>query len=169
MYLYETLMNSDTKAFKGFFIILILLLNFVVVNTLLAIPEDTIKVVVKNPEAEAPSIYQINFKLSKPISPKAVIKIKFPLLFDLSGLLVAGSGSINGGFEMTTDNQLVTLKRTGLGEEIKPNKKVDVKIAIVINPEQAGEGYSIQIEVFDDNNKRIIQKQETFKILAKKE
>ena len=25
MYLYETLMNSDTKAFKGFFIILILL------------------------------------------------------------------------------------------------------------------------------------------------
>ena len=169
MYLYETIENTDTKNYKSLIIILILLVNFVVVNTMLAIPEDTIKVAVKNPEANAPSIYQINFQISKPISQKAVIKIKFPLSFDLSGLLVAGSSSIKGGFEMTVENQSAILKRTGLGKEIKPNEEVDVKIAIVINPEEAGENYLIQIEVFDDNNERIIQKLESIKITPKKE
>jgi len=168
MYPYETLKNSDTKTLaKGSFVFIILL-NLVFVNTIFAIPQDTIKIVAKDSSAEAPSVYQINFKISKPISPKAVIKVQFPSSFDLSGLLVAGSGSITGGFEMTKENHLVILKRTGLGKEIKANESVDVKFAIVINPEKAGENYSIQVEVFDDNNKSIIQKKEFVNILPPK-
>ncbi|MBC8184256.1 hypothetical protein H8E88_24440 [candidate division KSB1 bacterium] len=167
MYLYETFKRSDTRIIKRFFITLILSINIVFGTSTFAAPEDTVTVEVKNPRAEARSIYQINFLISKPISHKAIIRVRFPIEFDLSKLLVAGSNTINGGFEMTVENDVVTIKRSGLGREIKANEKVDVKFAIVKNPIKADDNYSVQVEVFDDNNDSIIQKQETVKILPK--
>ena len=169
MYPNETKMSLDTKINTGFIIIFILLLNFFVVNTVAAIPEDSIKVIAKTPEAGAPSIYQINFQISKLITNKAEIKIEFPNTFDLSGLLVAGSGTIKGGFEMSVAGQIVSLKRTGLGNEIAINKKVDVKFAIVTNPKNPSDDYPIKIEIFDDNNRSIFKKQESVKIIPKTE
>lgn len=167
MYLSETLKTSDTRINRFFFIGIIILVNFVFGADSFASPEDSVKVVVKNPQAEALSIYQINFLLSKPISPSAEIKVSFPADFDLSKLLVAGSNSINGGFEMVVKDRVVTIKRSGLGREIKPNERVDVRFAIVKNPVRAKGNYALQVEVFDDNKNAIIQKQQTLKILPR--
>jgi len=168
MSLSETLKTNDTRIIQIFFITLILLSNFIFGASALAAPDDTVMVIVKTPQAEARSIYQINFVISKPISPKAIIRVTFPDEYNLSKLLVVGSNTINGGFEMKVEDKVVTIKRSGLGREIKENENVDVKFAIVRNPIRADNNYSVGIEVFDDDNQRIIQKQNIVKILPKK-
>jgi hypothetical protein len=167
MSLCETLKTSDTRIIKLFYISIIFLSNIIFGTGILAATEDTIKVLVKTPQAEARSIYQINFAISKPISPKAIIRVTFPEEFNLSKLLVVGSNTINGGFEMKVDDRIVTIKRSGLGREIKANENVDIKFAIVKNPIRADNNYSVGIEVFNDSNQRIFQKQEMVKILPK--
>ena len=161
MYLFETLISSDTKFLKVFLILF--LLSCTMANVSFALPADTIKVVARHPEAEAASLYQINFRVAKTISPQAVIQVRFPSEFDLSDLSIAGSSTINGGFELEVKNQLLILTRSGLGREITPNEKVDVKFAIVKNPAKANENYSIEIEIFNDKKESILKKQETIK------
>jgi len=134
-----------------------------------AAAKDSVTVEIKNAQAEARSICQVNFRISKSISPQATIRVTFPSEFDLSKLLVAGSNTINGGFEMTVDNKVAIIKRSGLGREIQANEKVDVKFAIVKNPIRGDDNYSVQVEVFDDNNNSIIQKKDTIKIMPKNE
>jgi len=53
MYLSETLKTSDTRINRFFFIGIIILVNFVFGANSFASPEDSVKVVVKNPQAEA--------------------------------------------------------------------------------------------------------------------
>ncbi len=169
MYPDETFRRSDTRLTRAFLLTLILSVHIIWGATTFAVPEDTVTVEVKTPQADARSLYQINFVISKPISPKAKIRATFPEEFNLSKVLVVGSNSINGGFKMDVKNNIVTIKRSGLGREIKANEKVDVKFAIVKNPAIAKNNYSVQVEVFDDNNNSIVQKQDFLKILPQKE
>lgn len=169
MYLCETLKSSGKKKMRLVLSTMVILANFHFLKAALPTPEDSLLLVAKNPEAKASSIYQIDFEMSKAISPRASIHVKLPEAFDLSSLLVVGSNTINGGFEMMIKDRTITLQRSGLGREIKPNEKVDVKFAIIKNPTNPGDNYLIEIEVFDDSNKSIIHKQESLKILPIKE
>jgi len=166
MYLNETFKKNETK-------LLVLLVSFLIFFSLFtfdiySLPQDSIKVIAKSPEAEAASIYQIEFRLSKPLSPKGVIQIKFPKGFDLSNLQVAGSSTINGGFDLKVEDQTVILKRSGLGRLIKANEKADVKFAIVKNPSTPEKEYELEIEILNENNLSLIKNREKIKIMPRR-
>ena len=169
MYLIETYKKSIFR-FKFFlFLNLIFGLTITANNLIAVVPADTIEVVAKHPEISKSAIYQINFIVSKPIPPKAIIRVSFPAGFDLSDLMIAGSTTINGGFILTVDGQVVTMKRSGLGREIPANEKVDIKFAIVKNPDQPADNYSIPVEILDEDNKTIVKEEKKQKILPAKE
>ncbi|HDP97717.1 MAG TPA: hypothetical protein ENN22_00830 [bacterium] len=164
MYLNETSKKRDTKISAFITLIFLILLG---VNFSQAEPADTIKIVAKDQQVLAPSIYQVEFVLNKAISSKAVIRVTIPDEFDISELQVAGSNTINGGFDFKIESRTLVLERSGLGREIPPNEKVDVKFAIVKNPEAAGDNYSFDIEVLDENGLSLIKQQEKISILPK--
>jgi hypothetical protein len=168
MYPYETYKKNDTRGKYLFVLMLLMGLTFFTGNSVMAVPADTIEVVAKHPESGKSSIYQINFVISKPIPPKAIIRVIFPAEFDLSDLMIAGSTTINGGFDLEVDRQMVIMKRSGLGREISANEKVDVKFAIVKNPNQPGDNYKIEIEILDNEEINIIKQQKVQKILSAK-
>ena len=61
------------------------------------------------------------------------------------------------------------MKRSGLGKEIPANNKVDVKFAIVKNPDQPADNYKILIEILDNGELNILKRETSQKILPAKE
>lgn len=168
MYLSETRLNCKMK--RQISSMLIVTLIWLTTSLSFAFPPaDSIKVIAKHAEADANSIYQIGFVASRPIPPKAIIRVTFPPEFDLSELMIAGSTTINGGFEIKVEKQILTMKRSGLGREIPANEAVDVKFAIVKNPKRSGDDYKIVVEIADEGEKIILKKDELHKILPQKE
>ena len=164
MYLSETYKKYNKNSFL---LLLIFLIGLIISASewAAAAPADTVEVIAKNPEVNKSSIYQINFIVSKPISPRAIIRVTFPNEFDLSDLMIAGSTTINGGFVINVDQQVVTMRRSGLGREIPANEKVDIKFAIVKNPKQASDNYDIKVEILGEDGKSILKEDKKQKII----
>jgi hypothetical protein len=163
MYLSETFKKHDTKKL---ILLLAILMTIVSVNLVWGVPADSITVKAKHVEVESNSIYQVYFSIDQEIPPKAIIVVTFPESFDLSGVSIAGSTTINGGFGISVDNSKVIIKRSGLGKTVKPNEKVDVKFANVKNPNTADDNYKIKVEIKNENETTIIEKEETIKIVS---
>jgi hypothetical protein len=169
MYLNETTNRINQGSNFLFLLIVTLILGMGANSSALAAPADTIEIVAKHPESGSRSTYQISFNISKKIPSKALIRVTFPGGFDLSNLMIAGSSTINGGFDLKVDGQVVTLKRSGLGREIPASEKVDVKFAIVKNPQQPADNYKVVIEIIDDDQASIVKHEKLHKILPSKE
>ena len=169
MYLYETYKNTFRESKYALSLAILVGLILFAGNSVSALPADTVEVIARHPESGDRSTYQINFEISKPIPAKAIIRITFPDEFDLSDLIIAGSTTINGGFDLSVKNQVVTMKRSGLGKEIPANNKVDVKFAIVKNPDQPADNYKILIEILDNGELNILKRETSQKILPAKE
>jgi len=162
MYLNETYKNFGT----GNFIFLITVFSFLIsFNTVQGMPVDSIIVKAKHIDVEANSIYEVYFSIAQEISQKAVIVVTFPDNFNLAGVIIAGSTTVNGGFKVTVDGSKVLLRRSGLGRIIKPHEKVDVKFANVKNPSEPADDYEIKVEVKNESEITIIEKVKTFKIV----
>lgn len=165
MYLSETYKNIRTIVYT---LVILVGLIFFAGNSVMAFPADTVEVIARHPESGERSTYQINFVVSKPIPAKAIIRVTFPDDFDLSDLMIAGSTTINGGFDLSVNRSVVTMKRSGLGREILANEKVDVKFAIIKNPDQPSDNYKIVIEILDAEEKSFIKSERFQKILPAK-
>lgn len=167
MYLSETFRGSAAGIKYIFlFILLIMMLTFLI-SSAMALPADSIEVIAKHPESAANSIYQVKFSVSKPIPANAMFRVTFPPEFDLSDLLIAGSTTINGGFEIAVDKQVVVMKRSGLGKEVPANQSADLKFAIVRNPGKPADDYKILIEILDGGEKSIFKAEKNQKILPR--
>lgn len=169
MYPCETSQKPDTYKHQNNRLKIIFSLVIILLFQSLAFAADSVKVIVKNQQAKASSIYEVEFVASKPISPKATIVINFPEAFDLSNLQVAGSSTLNGGFNLKVENKELRLERSGLGREISPNEKVSVKFAIVKNPDRAGDEYNLEIEILNDQKQSIFSKEEKVSILPERD
>jgi len=165
MYLSETNKNTGKIIYALVIMVGIILLAG---NSVMAVPADTVEVIARHPESGERSTYQINFEVSKPIPVNAIIRVIFPDEFDLSDLIIAGSTTINGGFDLSVNRQVVTMKRSGLGKEIPANAKADVKFAIIKNPDQPSDNYKIIIEILDAEEKSFIRSEKAHKILPAK-
>lgn len=119
------------------------------------------------PEAGKVTIYELKFNPPDSLDAKAQLKIVFPKVFDLSKVKMAGSSTINGGFQVDVVDSTVILKRTGLGQTLLPGEKVDVKFANVVNPLTPDEMYEVKVEIWN-NNQKLIDKSIDVKILAEK-
>ncbi len=158
MYSFET---CATRKFISWTVITMVLF-FMGVGS--AFSSDSVRVQAKHSEAQAKSIYEIFFSISREIPVKAEIVVTFPVDFDLSGILVVGSTTINGGFEFSIDGSKLVIKRSGLGKTIAPNEKVDVKFANVKNPAAPADNYTIKVELKNDRNEALLEKEDVIKI-----
>ena len=162
MYLFETCKDFDTKRS-------IFLLTFMIVlmssNLVWALPADSITIKPRHANVNASSIYEITFSIGQEISSNAKIIITFPDAFNLSDVLIAGSTTINGGFKVMVESSKVILQRSGLGRTIAPNEKVNVKFANIRNPSEPADNYKIIVEIIDEKNITIINKEEIIKII----
>lgn len=169
MYPSETYTSSNKK---GKYLFILILMFTIIISTnyfALSVPADTIEVIAKYPETGKNSIYQINFIVSKAIHPRAGFRVTFSDGFDLSDLLIAGSTTINGGFDLSVEKQVVIIKRSGLGREIPANEKVDIKFAIVKNPREPRDDYKIVVEILDETEKSIVKQEKLLKVLPQKQ
>lgn len=148
MYLIETLTNDKTARIALYILISI---GFFLTKVNAA-PADSIKVNARNGDVNASSIYEVYFSISTEIPASASIVVIFPDDFGLSNVNVAGSTTINGGFELTVNQKKVILKRSGHGDVIEPDQQVSVKFANVKNPPRSVDQYEIDVEIRDNDN-----------------
>lgn len=159
MYLIETLKYRRTVKFITIFALLFMC------NILNAMPADTVRINARNGDAGHKSIYEIYFSVDQEITPNASVVVSFPEGFDLSDVSIASSTTINGGFEVSVNNSSVILKRTGLGKSIPPNEKVNIKFANVKNPDSAVSNQKVTIEIRNDNNQTVLNKEEEIQVV----
>ncbi|MEE4312040.1 MAG: hypothetical protein V2J62_09205 [candidate division KSB1 bacterium] len=166
MYPNETKRTAETRKVLTTFLFISL---FVCMMAGHAQGADTVNIIAKNPEVLAKSIYTIEFDISKEIPPQATIEITFPAEFDLSGVLIGSSTTINGGFKLDVNETRIVLKRSGLGRIIGANEKVDVKFANVTNPPESKTDFELKIEIKNDAGESIIQQTDKLSIIAPSE
>lgn len=93
------------------------------------------------------SLYEISFTTKDSLDRRAEIVLEFPAGLDLSLLRVASSTSINGGFKLTRDRNIVRVQRTGLGATVPPGKNVALQLGLIKNPAQPGSNVEVAIEI----------------------
>ncbi len=143
MSLFETLTRFETK-FKVQVALLIVLSGFFLSANARA--QNSVTFFPKDSSKNALTIYVLKFSLEKALPSDAAFRFLFSDGFDLSHVEIAGSSTINGGFEIEVKGQEVLISRTGLGDEIPAKKKAALKFALVINPDKAQENYPLDIE-----------------------
>lgn len=93
------------------------------------------------------SLYDLRFTTRDTLDPLAEMTFVFPRNFDLSLLQVASSTSINGGFKILREGNLVRIRRTGLGETILPGTPVELKLGLIISPPNLSASHDLSFEV----------------------
>jgi hypothetical protein len=93
------------------------------------------------------SIYEISFSTTEALAVDAEIRVVFPAAYDLSGLEIAGSTTINGGLTMTRDGQRVVVKRTGLGTVVPSGQRVSLQLGLIRNPSSFAAAEQVRVEV----------------------
>ena len=117
------------------------------------------------PEANAMSIYKLDFTLADTLKADGQLKITFPEAFDLSKVKMAGSSTINGGFTVKVADSTVLVSRSGIGNVVLPGTPVDVKFANIKNPPDYMKSYSAKIEILNQKIK-FVEKAIAVKIVA---
>ncbi len=144
MYLFETKIINDTTRLR---IILVLIVSLILTSSGFGLPANQISIHPNDSGNKANSIYHVELKLENDIPANATILCRFPESFDLKNVIIAGSTTINGGFELKVKDNTVIMQRSGLGHVIKANTPVDLKFAEVIAPDVESVTYTIQVEV----------------------
>lgn len=98
-------------------------------------------------EAGQPSVYEVTITSPQILEADAEFVLEFPLAFDLSVLMVAGSPDMSGGFSLSRDGQRVRVKRSGAGESIQAHKPVHLRLGAIMNPEKLEPNYQIGVQV----------------------
>ncbi|MFQ5638327.1 MAG: hypothetical protein ACE5IR_10085 [bacterium] len=108
---------------------------------------DSLRVQALNNQVNAATLYALDFTLADTLFSESIIEVVFPTGFDLSRVTLAGSKTINGGFDVDVREQTVYLKRKGRGRMNIPGEKVDVKLAIVKNPPTVQSKRYVQLKI----------------------
>jgi len=85
-------------------------------------------------EAGKPSLYEVRFVTTDTLEAKAELEFEFPAALDLRQLEVASSTSINGGFTLVRERNIVRVRRTGLGAVVPPGSSVELQLGLITNP-----------------------------------
>lgn len=98
-------------------------------------------------EPGKPSLYDLHFTTADTLDPLAEMVFEFPRELDLRQLVLASSTSINGGFKIFREGNVVRIRRTGLGETILPGKPVELKLGLIISPASLSANQEVAFEV----------------------
>jgi hypothetical protein len=113
---------------------------------------------VLNPIAAEKSVYRLAFTTDDTLRENAIFSFVFPEEFDVGQTHIAGSSTINGGFNLSTQQDTVMVARSGLGSAVPPDTPVVLYLALVKNPEDITSSYAVTMIVHEpetDTRKRI--------------
>jgi len=99
------------------------------------------------------SLYDVRFTTRDTLDPLAEMVFEFPRDLDLSLLEVASSTSINGGFNIFRADNVVRIRRTGLGETILPGRQVELKLGLIISPQSLATNHEVAFELRSSTGK----------------
>ncbi len=85
-------------------------------------------------EPGKPSLYEVRFTPADTLAAQAELIFEFSSALDLRQLEVASSTTINGGFKITRERNVVRVRRTGLGAAVPPGRPVELKLGLIISP-----------------------------------
>ena len=115
---------------------------------------DSLSIKFVNPIIGDDSLCELSFVVTDTLAPDAVFVVTFPNGFDVSGVQIAGSRTINGGFFVSVVGQKVTIRRQGVGRRILPGKKLDLSFSTVMNARVPGD-YAVTVEIQDATGSKI--------------
>ncbi len=93
------------------------------------------------------SLYDVHFTTRDTLDPLAEMVFEFPRDLDLRLLELASSTTINGGFKIFREGNLVRIRRTGLGETVLPGKKVELKLGLITSPQNLLANHEVAFEL----------------------
>lgn len=104
-----------------------------------------------NNVAGAGTIYTVSFTVQNALPANGKIVLSFPPGFDVSGVEVAYSNDVDGGFRVNVNAQAVTVTRDGTGTSVgATNGNVSIKIGPVVNHATAGSSYNLDVATQDN-------------------
>ena len=103
-------------------------------------------------KAGATTLYEIDFTTASTdtLFPDGKIFVIFSSGFDLSGVSIASSSTINGGFSVTTNSDTVKITRDGTGDTLLAGSW-DISFANVVNNTSTG-NYTVTVEIRKNDN-----------------
>lgn len=142
------------RIFLLFFVLLIPSILFSQTESL-----DSLEIIPLNQKISSNTLYKISFISKVEIPKDAQFVINFPDGFDLSKVNLAGSNSIDGGFEVVVNNQQITIKRRGEGQTIEPGKRANVMFSVVKNPGNINTDYPIEFQILNSEQTALSNKE----------
>ena len=89
-------------------------------------------------------IYFFTLAVGDTLFPDEVITITYPANFDVSGVLLASSTTIDGGFTASPSGQNIIVTRDATGDTVT-NQAVEISFGTVINTTTAGGPHTISL------------------------
>jgi hypothetical protein len=113
-----------------------------------ATAQDEPRLLSLDPQPGKGAIYELSFTTTDALKSTACFDIVFPASFDISNVRLAGSSTINGGFNVVTSGDTVHVERSGLGRPIPPGEKVALMMASVRNPKEITSGEKGAVTIY---------------------
>ncbi len=120
--------------------------------------QNTLSVIPGNATPGKRSLYSLAFTLPDSLPSDGAMSVVFPAGFDLSGVKIAASNAIKGGFTTRVEGNEIILVRNGLGETLKSGQKVDLKLAVVRNAKTAAGPFTLQVLMQHEQGKTLLAK-----------
>ena len=77
--------------------------------------------------------FQFSYGAGDTLFPDSQVDIEFPAGFNVSGVLIASSPDINGGFSVNPTGQIIEITRDATGDTLAPSS-YEISFGIVTNP-----------------------------------
>ncbi len=94
------------------------------------------------------AVYALRFVTQDTLSPAARFELILPRAFDVSGVQLASSRAMDGGFSVVVAQDTVRISRSGLGKAVPPGEAVDLLFAAVKNPKELPGTAQATVRVF---------------------
>ncbi|MBC7185828.1 MAG: hypothetical protein H5U38_02220 [Calditrichaeota bacterium] len=96
------------------------------------------------------AVYELRFVAQDTLTPSAIIELVLPRPLDVSGVQLASSRALDGGFAVNVVADTVRLQRSGLGRAVPPGTPVDLLFAAVRNPKSWASVEQATVRIFAD-------------------
>ena len=134
------------RPFSKFLLALVAVAS-VCLATAAAVAADSLAVYAVSPTPGQRSIYELRFSLSQPLPPDAVFEIHLPPALNPNEVKVVGSQTIDGGFRLRKQGNVLLVERTGRGHVVPAGKTVDLKLANFRNPKVLDAGLQVRLVI----------------------
>ncbi len=97
--------------------------------------------------ASQPSVYELSFITTTPLSSLAEFFLEFPPGFDLSKAKIASSDQLPGGFTVVADQQRLRLSRSGRGPAVAAGTAITLRLSAIVNPPDLNETHRVRLQM----------------------